>query len=234
MRGLDRDAEAADKYREAARLDPEDDDSWAQLAFTLVKIDAHEEAEVAARKAIELNSNDGRNFAALGAALSDSDRHQESADAYIEAIRLDPDEGNWHYGLAWAYERMERYEESAAEYAEASALNPTTGGRTSIWEACSETGRSTRRLLRSITWRLKLNPGDSDIHDKIGLCLYGLGRFEESEQAHRLHFSLTPTTPTRHYNLGDTLRELGNREEECLEAYTAAVRLDPEERRAHY
>ena len=69
-------------------------------------------------------------------------------------------------------------------------------------------------------------PDDGNINNAMGVSLRKLGRFAESEKAHRRAIDLNPNDAAYHQNYGNLLSESGNLEG-ALNAYSHALQIDP-------
>ena len=91
---LKRYPEAADEFREAARLVPTYGFPQSQLGDTLFLLGKHDEALAAYRRAIEVDPYDGLARLNLGAALENQGRAEEAGQYYRELLQLYPTEPN--------------------------------------------------------------------------------------------------------------------------------------------
>ena len=70
--------EAAERYREATKLDPKLADGWQSLGMALVKLEKLEEAIGALRKLIELKPRDQMAYSSLSLALGRAGKIKEA------------------------------------------------------------------------------------------------------------------------------------------------------------
>jgi protein O-mannosyl-transferase len=123
LRSLGREAEAADRYAEAERADPD----LAAAPFNLGCLDLLADRRPAAiahfERALKLEPNFTAAHTSLGSALLLDGRTAPALAHYEEALRLDPSaQAHRNLGLALMYARRTR--EGAAQLAEAARLDP--------------------------------------------------------------------------------------------------------------
>lgn len=96
-------AEAAEAYREALRLNPNDAQAQNGLGSAYYKMSKYEEAIEAFKLGLRLNPNEAVAHSRLGAAYGELGRYEEAVAPLKEAIRLDPKDYITHYNLGQVY-----------------------------------------------------------------------------------------------------------------------------------
>jgi cytochrome c-type biogenesis protein CcmH/NrfG len=85
-------AEAVEAYRDAARVTPDDAESWLRLGEALLHLRADPQGAVdELQVALRIDPHSARGYGALGAALHALGEYPEAAASFAEALRLDPD-----------------------------------------------------------------------------------------------------------------------------------------------
>ncbi|MEE9234385.1 MAG: tetratricopeptide repeat protein, partial [Candidatus Acidoferrales bacterium] len=110
-------ARAAEKFREAIRLDPQDPLAWDLLSWALAYKQPPEaqEAEKAAREAIRLQPNFPAAYYHLGRALLLQGRYQEAIAAFEHVLELSSEFDAANLGLAQVYLAQGNYDRALAE-----------------------------------------------------------------------------------------------------------------------
>jgi Flp pilus assembly protein TadD len=97
--------EAAQAYRNALELSPNDPDLRRGLAIVLLSLGQPEPAVVQLEKAIEKDHDDARLYSALGVARDLMGRHDLAQAAYLDGLRLAPKNAGLrnNYALSLAF-----------------------------------------------------------------------------------------------------------------------------------
>lgn len=95
--------EAAEAYREALRLNPNNGEAQNGLASTYSVFNQYEEAIEAFKLGLRLNPNEAVAHSRLGEVYAELGRYKEAVASLKEAIRLDPEDYVAHYNLGVAY-----------------------------------------------------------------------------------------------------------------------------------
>jgi cytochrome c-type biogenesis protein CcmH/NrfG len=84
--------EAVTAYRDAARITPDDAESWRRLGEALLHLAADPQGAIdALREGLRIDPRSARGYGALAEALHALGEYPEAAASYAEAVRLDPD-----------------------------------------------------------------------------------------------------------------------------------------------
>jgi tetratricopeptide (TPR) repeat protein len=110
---LGREPEAAERFREAVRLDPNNARAWNNLGVALAKLGRAEEAKGALRSAIRVQPDHAEAHHNLGRIyLVDEGRFEEAAALLEKAIALRRDYPEAHANLAAAWNALGRYRDT--------------------------------------------------------------------------------------------------------------------------
>jgi tetratricopeptide (TPR) repeat protein len=188
-------------------------------------------------EALEDRPEPGHLLKALGAASFQNRHYLEAAMAYKRAERLIGLDETSRFTMATAYIALGRehwarpeLERLAEEYPD-NALYPHWLAR--VYYAYQWFDQAILQLNKA----LELAPRFAPAHDRMGLCLEGLGRTDEALEAYRrairLERSLGQRSPWTLYHLGSLLHDLGElaKAESVLEE---ALDVDSELADAHY
>lgn len=111
--------------REAARVDPQDDQVWLVLSVCLAVNGRGRESRAAAECAVRLDVLAWGNRVQLARLLSASGRHRAAQRQAREAVRLGPEEPTAFCCLGDVAQARNRYLASSRAYAQALTLDPT-------------------------------------------------------------------------------------------------------------
>ncbi|MEE8201305.1 MAG: tetratricopeptide repeat protein, partial [Candidatus Acidoferrales bacterium] len=145
-------AHAAEKFREAIRLDPQDPLAWDLLSWALAYKQPPEaqEAEKAAREAIRLQPGYAGAYYHLGRALLLQGRYQEAIAAFEHVLELSSEFDAANLGLAQVYLAQGNYDRALAE------LEKVRGSRESpvvLVRFCSVYAMQGKRKKRWLNWK---------------------------------------------------------------------------------
>jgi len=184
---------------------------------------------------VEHLTNQGANLAAGG-------RFAEAAQAFQQVILMAPDFAPAHYNLGLARMRLGAYSEAADALETALQLRPDHGDAWyRLGVARQEQGRygAAAQAFRSA---LPLLQGDARIRYRLGFVAWQLRdwaevvahwtAFRTAYADHALAPKILGDLPQAYYNLG-TAHQGAGRTDEALEAYGAALALDPGFAAAH-
>lgn len=93
-------AEAASAYQQAARRDPKSSAAYFQLGNAHSRLQQHKEAAAAFQQAARLSPTDADAFFNLGNAYARLKKYREAVGAYTQATKLNPQDGQGRYTLA--------------------------------------------------------------------------------------------------------------------------------------
>jgi len=218
--------EAESCFREAVRLNPDDEVNHYWLGVALHDQGRFVEAESCFREAVRLNPDDEVNHYWLGSSLHKQERFVEAESCFREAVRLNPDDEVNHHWLGVALRDQGRFVEAETFFREALRLNPEDPTN-HFWQGMSlrdlEFPISSEFYFRETT---RLDPENALGHYFLGLALHYQGRFADAETSFRESVRFNPEDAASHYWLGILLHECEHFED--AETYfREAVRLDP-------
>ncbi|MBA2524310.1 MAG: tetratricopeptide repeat protein [Pyrinomonadaceae bacterium] len=131
--GNDEDAQAAEAFQSALKLDPELAEAHFRLGLTYDALGQEQEAEEAYKKAVETykkylnfngNNDDVEAHYNLGQSYAGLHLYSEAVREYRQATRLKPDDAAIHYDLGLALMRLAQYDEATRAFAKSLELDP--------------------------------------------------------------------------------------------------------------
>ena len=172
-------AQAEQRYRAAARLDPQDATVLVLLGTVLVAQERLQEASQVLRRAAALDPGGVDAHYNLGVAQQRLGRHEEAVASYARAVALDPDYGEAHNNLGNALQSAGRHQEALAHYERAIAAVPGYGiAHNNRGNALKALARY-REAIASYGEALAIDPQDADAHYYTGLARLCLGEYAE-------------------------------------------------------
>jgi Flp pilus assembly protein TadD len=109
-------AQAAEQYRMAVELDPENEEAQNRLGIVLVRLQAYEAAETALKRAIELEPNQAHLHNNLAFCYMTVQRWPEAKAELERAIELRPKFPRAHINLGMVLAQMGQYDKALAEF----------------------------------------------------------------------------------------------------------------------
>jgi tetratricopeptide (TPR) repeat protein len=215
---------AAEHYRAALVIAPENAAIWVQYGHALKETGHHGRAEAAYRRAIDESPATADAHVQLGILLRTQGRKAEAETAFLRALRLDPRLTPTSQDLAefgWTEERLaELYRQGVAELPKRRrrASTITLADRARDLGEWSTAVRFYRKSLAG-------NPRRPEIWVQCGNVLKDNGEFPEAEAAYRKALTHDAHTADAHLQLGHVLK-LQGKTEEAQAAYLRSFALD--------
>jgi tetratricopeptide (TPR) repeat protein len=119
--------EAAEEYRQAVALTPDDPVVWANLAGALNGQEAFGAAEEAARRSVQLDSTDAYGHFVLGIALQRQEKHEQALAQLGEALARHPESADYRAHYANQLRLLNRSAEALEEARRAVSAEPANG-----------------------------------------------------------------------------------------------------------
>jgi tetratricopeptide (TPR) repeat protein len=127
----DEDAQAADAFKQAVKLDPELPEAHFRLALSYEALNKQQEAEAEYKLAVEgykkylaENSKDGEAYYELGQSYAGLGEFSQAIREYRQATKLRVDDPDIFYDLGTALTKMAQYDEAVAAFAKVLELDP--------------------------------------------------------------------------------------------------------------
>lgn len=222
---------AAEYYRQAAELVPEDVQVLADLSRILTLIntpESRQEALAVAEQAILVAPEDPRGHAMKARALNWMGNADQSAIEALRAIELDPNYVLGHAYLAEAYTDLGQLRPAREEAERAIEIDPYNVDARRNYAYVLEFYGDYGGAIAQYQQALRLNDNLLDLWYGLARNYRGAGRFEESVQTYQQIIMRTPEDPLPYVELGRTYFEV--REDDAAQAnLERAVRLVCEE-----
>ena len=218
-----RDDEAIDEVKTAARLNPADERARVALAVALVEAGRYPEAERALRDTIKAFPASGRAHFALGRLHQRLGRRPEALREFAEAVTLTP-----LLGLNGIYQVMGAISSTQQDFGAAldayskrvDVLPNDAGAHQDLGKTYARLGRHTEALAEFAV-ALLLDPKDADAYAEMAHIHLRDGRNNDAADAARRAIAQDPSHIQARYALATSLMRLGRTDEsqQELEAY---------------
>lgn len=151
-------AEAARKYEQAVRIDPEDENLHYNLAIALARQGKTEEAKRRYTEALRIFPEYADAHNNLGNLLMNESNWPEAIVHFEEAIKLMPENASFHNNLGTAFGRQGKVADAMKAFSEAVRLRPAyVEARVNLGNSCLAAGR-VEEAVTQLEEALRLQP----------------------------------------------------------------------------
>lgn len=230
-------SEAAAEYKEALRLDPDDDVARLSLAKTLLLLRRTEDALPYAQAYVKSHPADADGYYVLGLAFKAQGNFAESTGALQRAAEINPNDYDVRYHLGSALARSGQDAEAIKQLRAAAQLRPEASEpHFELWRVLRRAGDVTEAADELKTSELlKQKAGQIERAGLLtpkGNQLLQAGDARGAVEAYREALKLNPQNAKIHYNLSLALSKLGDLAGEKKEL-EESVKLDRSYAPAH-
>jgi tetratricopeptide (TPR) repeat protein len=217
-------AEAAEDYRQALQLQPDNAGVHFNLGILCARQGKHAEAVESYRKAIELGRVQADGYMGLTKALIKVRRFPEAEASATKAIELAPDNGGFYADRAQARAEQGKPGEALDDYLKALERLPNDSGILKDIGLIHMRGHRHPQALPYLQRSREL--GRLDAGPLLGECLLGLERLEEAEAAFTQAVKDLPKDPMVYFGRSRVRHPMGRRAE-AIADLDSAVGLAP-------
>ncbi len=179
-------------YREAIRVDPNDEFSHNNLGITLLRMKKYDEAIEEFRTALRLNPEYPKAHENLALLFDKLGKTDDAIAHYREAIRMHPEWPEGHANLAVLYSRIGDTAGSVEQWREAVQLRPQwPRAQNSLGIALTRIGRYDEAVA-SFKEAVRLDPNAIAGYCNLGGALLRLGRYDEAARAFQTALKIQP------------------------------------------
>ena len=223
--------EAAEAYRQAAALRPENAEIWYSLGAVNGMLSRFDDAAEALRRSLALCPTHAAAWNNLGNALAEVKNFGEAVDAYQQAIVIEPGLAEAHNNLGVALQQLGRLDEAIESYHRSLRLRPANAGaRYHLSNALKEQG-NIDQAETEIRAALSLQSDYAEAWITLSALLADRNRWDEAIAAARRAIEVRPNWAGGYNNLGLIQRTRGQ-PAEALALFRQALALDPRFREA--
>jgi predicted CXXCH cytochrome family protein len=221
-------AEAAEAFRRATELDPNDALAWQRLGETYVKQGRKTEAFAALQRSVELDAEVPEAHYALGALWSQAGGDADRAEAsFREAIRLQPDYAQARMNLAILLSQRNRGAEASYEFESAIRVKPDYALGHFNYGLLLSNQRRFDEARSQMEATLKADPKFAQAHEELGKLAESGGRMDEALREYSEAVGIRPELTRSQLGLGAALARKGDRINARLHLNLAAESTDP-------
>ena len=173
---------AADCYRRAIQLAPDDPESHNNLGTALAKMGKNEEARTCFEKVLAINPRHANAMNNLGIVLAQLNQANEAVIFYKRALNIRPDHANAYQNMGNAYMKLELPDQAVEAYRKCLELVPRHYRvQYSLGNAYGMLGKL-EDAIACYEAALELNPGFAEAHHGIGHILQQLGKIDDASR----------------------------------------------------
>jgi tetratricopeptide (TPR) repeat protein len=246
---LSRNREAAELFRTALRLKPDDTAAQLRLADALLAAGDNAQSRASYEKVMRQRPSDAIAYYGSGRTYASEGNLARAAELYQQACDRYPSYGAAHYALGLAYRQLGRAEDARAHLAAyeqhktavppredplMAAVQSLSGGILPLL-AKAKSAAAAGRLQEAVDLHLEaieLDPQQEQTHINL-ISLYGqLKQFDKAEEHYRAAVARNPNREEAHYNYAVLLSVQG-RIAEAVTAYRKTLALNASHAEAH-
>lgn len=221
-------AEAGKWIQQAVEIAPDNPHVQISLGRYLRLTGRFKEAQDAFRKAAESGPNMAEPQIALGDLyLTVFNKPEKAVEAYRTAIAIDPNRAAAHYALGVAQFRLGDHPSAISELRKASELAPENPLPHLELARIYLTLQKPTDALASVDQALRIQPGLVEAGLLRGEILSAQGQVVQAERAYIQLAKRHPKIASPRLHLGMLYQQLGQKEE-AIDAYRAAIAIDPQ------
>lgn len=217
-------AGAAEAFRRAVELDPDDAGAYVSLGSAYMRLNRQAEAARSFRRAIDLAPDNATAHLGLGQAYKLSGDPDNAIIELERALELDPENPDAAYTLSLVFLDLGDIEEEIDALTRTVALDPLHSPAHSrladIYLSRQMYPQAIAALKATLTGRARVDY----VHTRLAEAYYSMGDLGASEEEIRKEIVLSPRSAAAHATLAQLLTELG-RIEEAREEYSTAISL---------
>lgn len=217
---------AADCYRKALNIKPDDTGALSNLGLTLAELGRSEDAINFYKKALQIDPNILETNMRLGILLDEQNRMDEAIKYFQIAVAMKPDDPDIHNFLAIAHYKNHQLPEAKASIQLAISINPNEAANYSYLSTIQLEMKEFEDAAKSCHIALEKNNQDVLAHNNLGVSLVEMERREEAETSFRNVLDIDPDYADALNNLGCILQEQ-SKLEEATDCFQQAVRVEP-------
>lgn len=225
-------ADAALRYRQAARLDPRSLAAPRMLGAVRRRQGRLSDAERSFREAVRVAPQSPDPYVDLGGVLRQRGRLSDAAASYRRAVELKPDYAGAHNNLGIVMRELGRLDEAIASYRRAIRFEPRYAeAHYNLGNALTAAGELDEAIAH-YREAIAARPDYAEMHIALGNALRQRGRLAEAAAAYVQATEIDPASSAAHRNLGIMMAE-ANRPSEAAQHYRRAAATAPDMAEAH-
>jgi len=225
--------EAAEAYRKAVQLDPNNSQWQYNLSLALAKLGDKEDEKEALEKALQLDPNMGTAHNDLGLVYLSEGKLNEAEREFRAALEIDPKFAEAQNNLGVVYTQQGKDSEASALFRQAAESDPTYARAFVNLGLLMARQGNFPAAKEQIQQALKVSPNDVGALTALGMVEGKMKHHQESVQAFRQVVSLRSESSDAHLNLGIALADQYDLQG-ALREFSEAIRVAPDYAPAYY
>jgi tetratricopeptide (TPR) repeat protein len=215
-------------WENATAKNPDDAQSWSNLALAYDELKEYEKSVKANEQAIKADANYFDAHFNLAVAFNKLKRYDEAARMFERCMQLKPDFAESWYGRAQVWAQKNEYPKAIADFEKAIQMGskePADKLQSSLGMAFAGAGQH-ERAIAAFDLAIKARP-DPEHHFRKGNSLASLGKMPEAIAAYDAAVGIAPDYAEAVNNKGNALASMG-RFAEAIAAFDKAIQLKPD------
>ena len=225
--------DAAEAYRKAVQLDPNNAQWQYNLSLALTKLGDKEGEKGALEKALQLDPNLATAHNDLGLVYSSEGKMNEAEREFRAALEIDPKFAEAQNNLGVVYSQQGKDSEASALFRQVTESGPTYARAFVNLGLLMARQGDFPAAKEQIQRALKISPNDVGALTALGTVEGKTNHHQESIQAFRQVVSLRPESSDAHLNLGIALADQYDLQG-ALREFSEAIRVAPNYAPAYY
>ncbi len=217
---------AAPAFREALELQPDNVETWHNLAVSCHRLGRLAQAADALKEVIRLQPGHSGPHFDLGKILLQLNRHEEAAGCFRQVVDLDAGNVDAYNHLGALLCMLGRLDEAVACFREAIRLCPDGAGAYNNLGLALKAQGQPDEAIAQYQKALALDPSSAETHNNLGVILADQGRLSEAEAAFQAALRLQPEYADACSHLGNIYLAQG-RPGDAEASYRRAMSLQP-------
>jgi tetratricopeptide (TPR) repeat protein len=214
-------------FTESADRNPDNADTYFQVAYCNAKLGKYLEAVGFYKEAIRMKPRDEEAYTNLCGAYNMLGNFKEAIESCQQAIQIRWDVAGAHNNLAWSYHKLGRYTEAIESSQQAIKIKPDYAlAHFNLGNNYQALGRYSEAIA-SYKQAIRFNPDHAESHLNLGAAYHQTGKYEEAAESYKQSIRIKPDLVEAHLNLGMTYLRLGDRGS-ALEEYKILLQLNKE------
>jgi tetratricopeptide (TPR) repeat protein len=225
--------QAAERYREALKLNPKDAKTWFNLSLALDDLGENAEERAALERAVALDGSMGRAQNRLGLLDAREGKTADAEEHFKKAIELAPTDAEAQTNLGVLYGRLGRTQEAERLLGQAIENAPRfVQAYVNLGALLANEGRL-NDAASELQKAVQISPDDIASLTALGILQGKLGKASEAAATLRHAADLDPNSAEAHLNLGIALADRYNLES-ALDEFSKAEKLAPDSASPHF
>lgn len=222
-------AEAAQKFRLAVEIEPENVQYWVNLAAALAELDDSIELLNLTEQALRLFPQEPRFYDMRAGILESMGRNEEALELLEKSISLNSARLTPYLNKAYLYHQLQAWDKSEAAYEQALLVAPDNAlVLNNFAYMLAVSNNRIDEALEMVNRALELEPENLSYIDTRAWVYYRLGRYKDAlREIQKVVDQEDARSGELYEHLGFILKAM-NRNEEAKEAWRNGLKLDPE------